>query len=234
MLNPSLETFQFSLSNFKGSLDLLLHLIQRDEIDVCSIPIRKMLSQLIDHLSNNFHVDTGADALVRMSGLLLLKSRKLLPVEKSEHEDENLNSYQFIQQLLEYCQFKEVALELSRLESEQQAFFPRGTIVIEKTPSTGLEKVKLEELTYLFAELLKNKSQKTHIIKDEEWHVAPKIAWLRSVLSNCAVEFSSIFDMTKPRGELIVIFLALLELIKNHEAIILSNADQLTIQRCYV
>lgn len=224
----------FALDNFEGPLELLLCLIQKEEIDVCSIAVKKLTEQVMQMLSCEPEVDRGSESLNLTATLLLMKSQKLLPqeenVESVEEEDPRM---QLIQSLIEYCRFKEAAKALSFREEEQKAHFIRAPSPFRKELGPGLEEIGIEHLKSLIAEITKRAALTPRaIIKEEEWQVSHQLEWLKFELSQKGkILFSSLFSSQRSRMELIVLFLALLEMLKASEARVVKENEKLYIIR---
>lgn len=227
--NFSKENFpaHFILSNFEGPLELLLYLVQKEEIDICDIMLREITSQSETPLES---VDTGAEFLALSSCLLLLKSRKLIPQEHVAEEVEEPR-WEMLSKLVEYCHFKEVAKELSELESRQSHFFSRETSLPVKKRCDGLEEVNLQELTAVLQQVLEKAAiRPQEIIREEEWQIEPKISWLKEIVSkDQKIAFTTLFPREKCNEELIVTFLALLELMKLEHLKVIKEENTQTI-----
>lgn len=211
----------FSLENFEGSLDFLLHLIQKHEIDLCEISIKKITEQYIKKLEETMNpcVDAGAEFIASASFLLWLKSRMLLPKHEhsfSSEEEEHDPRFDIIHQLLDYCRFKDAAKELSQLEMSQSSFYSRAPDpLLEINKTLGIEHLTVDDLASLFKQALNKASLETRIIQEEEWKVADKIKMIRQKLKAIGrLEIASLFAAGKSKLELIVTFLAILELMK--------------------
>lgn len=210
----------FFLENFEGPLELLLYLIQKDEIDVCEIVIKQLTTQLLDTLNSTPEVDVTSEMLTLTATLLLLKSQKLLPQEAStEEKNESNPRAALIQSLIEYCHIKEGAKILALKEQEQKSYFPRAVSPFKKEWESGLEEVDIEELKSLLYHVTRRAAQHPkQIIEREEWQVSHKIEWLRHTFAlHAQLTFETLFSEEKSRGELIVLFLALLEMMKQQE-----------------
>lgn len=209
----------FSLDNFEGSLELLLYLIQKEEVDICSIAIQELTKQLMLTLEES-GVETGAELMGLAATLLLMKSQKLLPAGEEDgsggmEEDPRV---EMIEKLIEYCRFRDAAATLLSREQEQKAYFSRAAPLYRKESGPGLEEVGLQDLRQVMLDLLKRSEKKTRTIQDEQWQVAPKISWFRQEAGQRErILFSEVFAEEKCRGELVVTFLALLELMKLQE-----------------
>lgn len=209
----------FALENFEGPLDFLLHLIQKHEIDLTEISLKKITEQYIKKLEMmNPCVDAGAEFIASASFLLWLKSRMLLP--KHEHpltgeEEEHDPRFDIIHQLLDYCRFKDAAKELTQLEMSQSSFYSRPDPNLEINKTLGIEHLTIDDLASLFKQALAKTSLETRVIQEEEWKVADKIKIIRQQLRTSGqLEIASLFAAGRSKVELIVIFLAILELMK--------------------
>jgi len=229
------ERPSFTLPNFEGPLELLLYLVQKEEVDVCEIFLKHVTEQFSKELESAVSVDHGAEFLSIATTLLLMKSRKLLPVtEGTISEDEEADPrFQIIQQLLDYCRFRDIAEGLSEREEQQKTFFARGVPLEPKRISPGLEEVHLEDLAGLLQDLLRRAEKKPSlVIRGEEWQVAPKIQWLKNEMEQGKrYNFDELFSFEKTRGELVVLFLALLELMKHQQACVYREDELLYIQK---
>lgn len=211
----------FSLENFEGTLDFLLHLVQKQEVNLSEISIKKITEQYQQKLKEiqDPCVDAGAEFIASLSFLLWLKSRMLLP--KHEHilsPDEELLDprFEIIHQLLDYCRFRDAAKELTHLESTQNSFYSRSLDPhLEVNKALGIEHLTVEDLATLFKQALTRASIETRIIHEEEWKVADKIKIIRKKLfTEGQIEIGQLFSAGRSKPELIVIFLALLEIMK--------------------
>lgn len=223
------NSLSFSLENFEGPLELLFYLIQREEVDICEIALKELTRQFEKGLQITKEIDVNADLLGLAATLLLMKSQKLLPPGEMDEEENGADPrMQMIQQLIEYCRFKDAAQELSKREATQQAFFPRGLVEPStKKPNSGLEELNLNELKTLLKDLMTRlPTEKPHLIQDEPWPIDEKIIWFRKELKKrLQIPFDEIFREDKCRSEIIVLFLALLELMKAHELhVVMENA----------
>ena len=211
----------FSLDIFEGPLTLLLQLLQKNEIEIWDVSIQRILNQYLGQYAVSQSMETGAEFIGMTALLLLMKSKRLLPHhvatdEGTEFLDAN---FEIIYQLLDYCRFKEAAKYLAERERQQSAYHERGVCHrIERKKSSGIEHLSLQDLALLFQEVLKNSSARKGVIQEEEWKVSDKIFSIRQLLSTQKrVMFGFLFSQNKPRGELIVTFLALLEMMKGGE-----------------
>jgi segregation and condensation protein A len=216
----------YHLEHFNGPLDLLLYLVQKDEVDVCDIFLKELTKQF-----QSLDIDLGAEFLGGTSLLLLMKSRRLLPKEEQiQSVEEGDFRYEVMQQLIEYYRLKEAALTLVSLESASLGYFPRKVPGLPKREGQ-IEEVKIEELQHLVQELIQKAERlPKKLMADEEFDIGDRINWLRQTLAqNEYVTFDSIFSLERTKGELIVFFLATLELMKLQEIIIIKKDSTILI-----
>ncbi len=210
-----------SLDNFEGPLDLLLHLIQKEEIDIYNIPLadmtRKFLISFIEESEKK--LDLGAEFLNGTSLLLLLKSRRLIPSDTTDENLNNDNITTLFNELIEYSTFKEVAKRLSQREETALNHFFRGVELVEiEKPSLAPNKYTINDLSKLLLNLLKKKEVALQPIKDEEFKVEERLLYLNDLFQKQKeISFDEIFNIKKTKEELIATFLAVLQLIKNQK-----------------
>lgn len=226
-----MQDLQITLPEFSGPLEVLTTLVQRKEIEVDALEIRQILAQLIDQLQKDADKLLLPIESIGFTGLLiLLKSRALLPPEKGDTEEELIKIFDVntLDQLLHYYQFKEAAQELSAFEEREPESFPRPLFSLEpqERPS-GIEHLSLEGFATLFHEVLKKAKEIKGKITEEEWKVSDKIRALRFTFRESPeLDFSTIFHSELSKMELIVIFLAVLELMKLGELIFEQNNER--------
>ena len=125
-------TLSVKLEAFEGPLDLLLHLIEKKNIDIYDIPIASITDQYIEYVDamESTDMDTMSDFLVMAATLLNIKSRMLLPVDESLPEEEQDPRYELVQRLLEYKKCKYIADELKglQLDADRQIFAPGDAV----------------------------------------------------------------------------------------------------------
>ena len=123
-------TYQFKLDIFEGPLDLLLHLIKEQKMDIHDIPIVEITKQYIDYLDmmNVMNLELAGEYLVMAAELTRIKSRVLLPSDSFETEKETGKDprAELLARLLEYQRYKNASNELRKLEIERQQVFPSG------------------------------------------------------------------------------------------------------------
>lgn len=231
-----LESETFALENFEGPLEFLLHLIQKNEIEIYDVQIRKITEQYLQRLEEQLDpdIETGAEIIGTTAWLLWLKSKTLLPKHEqvvSEEELEQDPRFEILHHLIDYCRFKEAAKELTSLEAKQNAYFRRGCMEISGLKKNlGIEHLTLEEITVLFSQIAQKASSQKGAIVEETWRVADKIHDLKDLMQkNAPVPLDVLFSENKCREELIVIFLAILELMKSGLISVIKDLSNETI-----
>lgn len=229
----------FNLEDFEGPLDLLLHLIENKELDIYQVAIKEVLSQFQTYLKTllEHDLDLGAEFLGIVSSLMLLKSKMLIPEESTElaEIDESTLRLDIIEQLVHYYKFKNIALSLGEKEQEQSCYYNRGIDPqnLSHLIQEQLKPVKESILSELFLKVLeKKRALETKLITEEEYRVPDKIKEIKHLLtSQERAPFFEVFSFTKPKGELIALFIALLELLKQGFATLNQNQDQWMIEK---
>jgi segregation and condensation protein A len=209
---------------FEGPLDLLLYLIKKEEVDIYQVNLTRLATQFIEYIETMRMLDLeiAGEFLVMAATLMLIKSRELLPVDQQaqvEGEDEGEDPrWELIRQLVEYKKFKDAAAQLQVLEARQEDVFPRipGKLEFEAESPTRPE-ASIFDLVNAVNVVLKRFGQREdrRDIFEDKWTVSEKIELLMRVLGERAsVRFSELFEGVTSRSEVVVTFLALLELIR--------------------
>jgi segregation and condensation protein A len=243
-LNPDFESSENSgitirLEAFEGPLDLLLHLIKKEEIDIWNIPIAHITEQYLEYLRimKDLNINVAGEWLMMASTLIYIKSRMLVPQEQAnaaQPEEEDPRS-ELVYQLLEHQKFKNAAEMLYTREEVENAIW-------NKPPEDVLERgsevvaVTLFDLLRAFHEVVKRfESQQVLEVDQEEVTIEQKITDIRTrFLVHDRLLFSSFFSEARSKRHLIVIFLALLELVRLREVFLLQKAAFEEIQICKV
>lgn len=211
--------FQLQLPVFEGPLDLLLYLIEREELDITAVSLAQVTDQYLSYLRSGEQVDATALAEFIATGarLLLLKSRALLPQPSSDDEDVEELGEDLVQRLREYRRFKEAAGMLQDIEAEGLRTYPREAPPPELPLPTGLDGVTLDLLAEIVREVLERQPDEEPeiVVERQEVTVEEKVAELTQALQrNPRVSFRSFISSCRTRIEVIVAFIAVLELIK--------------------
>ena len=208
------------LAAFEGPLDLLMHLIEKNKIDIYDIPIAELTRQYMDYLAKfrEFNIEIASSFIVMAATLLQIKSRMMLPnAPKDDEEEEEDPRAELVRRLVEYKRFRHVSEILGEMATLQERFFARDP---EHIPTTHKppDKIPLALLVRAFRNVLKlhdELSLPEVIVKPEEYNIEDKMAdiMLKLQAAEGGMAFAELFRGVS-RTELIVLFLALLELIK--------------------
>ncbi len=207
------------LERFEGPLDLLLHLIKRDEIDIYDIPIAHITQQYLAYLDlmRSFDLEVAGEFLVMAATLMRIKAKMLLPLPAvGEEEEEGDPREELVQRLVEYRQFKEAAGTLKEHEDLRRKLYERGMLPTEDDAGPlPLAPATLFDLLDALNRVLARKPQTiTYDVQGEVYDIEDKIALIQRVVAEGAVRFAELMSRCRDRGEIIVTFMALLELIK--------------------
>ncbi len=219
---PGGEALRVELSAFTGPLDLLLHLIKEQEMDIYDIRLEKLTEQYLSRLDKmrEENLSVAGEFLVMAATLVYLKSRSLLPVQDrlpEDVEDED-PKWELIRQLIEYRKFKEAAGQLGDREALHSRIFGRTPErVVAPVALQGPGQVSMFDLVWAFQKILRNVEDRARAgrFQDEEFTVGQKIEFLLNRMTRGEeVLFEDLFRTASSRGEVVVTFLALLELIR--------------------
>ena len=217
-------TFQVRLEMFEGPLDLLLHLIREHQLDILDIPMARITEEYLRYLAlmQELDLDVAGEFLLMAATLIHIKSRMLLPPEEladGEEPEEEDPRAALVDRLLEYKKYKEAAQTLGLLEAEQFLVHRRGVPALELTLEGPLQ-VSMFELLRAFRDVLRRTDVPTPIeITPEELSVGQRVVSLLDRLAEeSPLEFATLFADAHRRVEIVVTFLALLELLRRRLA----------------
>jgi len=218
-----MDPFSVHLDNFTGPLDLLLHLIRKNEMEITDIPIAEITSQylaVIDTMQT-LNLDVAGEFLLMAATLLHIKSRMLLPqiVEDSTEEDEEEDPRaELVRRLLEYQKYKEAALQLDERPQLNRELYARSAPAPEVVEDGEGEfgAVGLYDLLQALQGLLRERPEPLiHEITAEQLSVADRVSQILAALQGQqSLAFNELFAGQVNRHEVIVTFLAMLELVK--------------------
>ncbi len=226
-------SYKLKLDMFEGPLDLLLYLIKKNQIDIYDIPISEITEQYMEYIEmmKMLNLDIVGDFLVMAATLMHIKSKMLLPPDPSDvpQEEEDPRD-ELVRRLLEYKKFKEIAEELKGKESQRQDLFTR---VIDQEKLKEIKEdarevyfeASLFDLITAFTKALRKVSEKTvYSVSKEEYTVEQKIhTILHLLLDSSTILLTDLFGQCKSKMEIIVTFMAILELIRLREIVVLQK-----------
>jgi segregation and condensation protein A len=223
--------YKVKLEIFEGPLDLLLYLIKKEEVDIHEVSMEKITKQYLLYI-NTFkmlNIDIAAEFVLMAANLMYIKSRTLLPKSEQppeEDSEEDDPRWDLIRQLIEYKKFKDAASFLLKREVEMDgAFAYQAEKIKDETPPT-LAEVSIFDLIRSFQNVLK-RFEVTHdfgSIIDDRYTVADKIELLITRFRpGQSIRFENLFEQATTKAEVIVTFLAVLELMKLNQFVIRQN-----------
>ncbi|TAN59934.1 chromosome segregation protein ScpA [bacterium] len=222
-------SYKIKLDIFEGPLDLLLYLVKKDHLNICDIPIAEVTEQYLQYieLMRLLDLHIAGEFLVMASTLIHIKSKMLLPVSEAateELQEEEDPRQELVRKLLEYQQYKEAAGILRQKELSRQNLFTRPPQAAGENEEVYFE-ASLFDLISAFSKALKEVPKELfyEVIKDE-FTVEKKIHdLLHLFLNEPALLLSNLFERAKNKLEIVVTFLAILELIRLKEIIIVQR-----------
>lgn len=232
---PDLADAKISLDNYYGPLDLLLHLVKEDEVDITAIALARACEQYIAFLSamEKLDINLSGDFLSLASQLLLIKSRTLAPAEpvpgeEPPPEEEEDASVDLIRKLLEFKRFKDRARLLAAMADERARRQGRPRLRLEgETEQEPLRNLELWDLVLLFSRVVKStrlEASLSILYRDIPLEVfIEKI--LRELAGSRSAAFSRLVSNPRDRGEVVGTFLALLQLAKEHRVRLEQEGD---------
>jgi len=233
------DDYKVNLDVFEGPLDLLLYLIRREELDIYDIPIEHITSEYMKFIEDarRLNLDIAGEFIVMAATLMVIKSRMLLPVSRrvvdeggdEEWVDPRLD---LVRQLIEYKKFKDAAIRLETMEAMKanQFDYGGGRPKFEKTAAdakNAIQSLDLYDLMTAFQDVLSRAAEiPQEELKGIRFSVPEKMdTVLERVRRDGQAAFLSLFDPEHaPKGEIIVTFLAVLELLRQHRIVVYQNA----------
>ena len=218
------------LDAFEGPLDLLLHLIKKDKIDIWDIPIAHVTQQYLEYIQimKDLNINLVGEWLMMAATLIYIKSRMLLPPDPSENVGDEIEDdprRELVYELLEHQKFKNAAEMLYTREEVENAIF-RAEPAAEVLEEAGdVVAVTLFDLLRAFHDIVRRfEEQRTLEVEQEEVTVEQKIADMRRLfMIHDTVLFSTLFAALNSKRHLIAAFLALLELVRLREVCLLQE-----------
>ena len=215
-----MSEYKIKLEIFEGPMALLMHLIEKNQLDIYDIPIAMVTEQYLEYLQalEEFNIDVASDFLVMAATLLQIKSRMLLPKLPKVIEaidDEGDPRQELVDRLLEYRKFKEVSNVMETMMRQRDQLFTRlpQEFEVELPLPTGLN---IDDLFAAFVAVWESSIDEYEVVAREEFSVQDKIYDIIHLLykHKGTLEFSQAVIRRGTRSEVIATFLALLELIK--------------------
>jgi segregation and condensation protein A len=214
--------YTVKLDAFEGPLDLLLHLVRTNEVDIYNLPVATITDQYLAYLDmfEELNLNVAGEYLVMAASLMYMKSRLLLPVDEDEEAEEEDPVGDLVRQLAEYQRYREAAEALrDRVLLDRDVFRraptrpdPRELEVEE----VGYKKVDMGDLFEALRRVLAGAAaRRPHVVETEQYSVADAVhSMVDRLRSRGRVRFEDIFEAGAPRGFIVATFVGMLELIK--------------------
>lgn len=227
------ENYQVNIPLFEGPLDLLLHLVTKNRIDIHDIPIHLITDQYLAYLESakQFNLDLGSSFFAMASTLILIKSRMLLPEKRREETDESEDPRQELSRSLEeFKRMKEVKARIEALMEEESPYRGREPEVFRSSVFQG--KISLSRLQAAFLSLYDSlEEEEERILPSEEVSLDAEMdGWKRTLRMRSSVVMTDYLKKMRTKLRLAVAFLALLELIRLGKARVMDSAEGLVIE----
>lgn len=237
------QTLSVKLQAFEGPLDLLLHLIDKNKVNIYDIPIAEITDQYMEYVNamDKEDLEVVSDFLVMAATLLDIKSRMLLPSEEEAEMDEEDPRAELVERLLEYKMYKSMAFELKdRQFDTERMLFKKETVpeeVAKYRPPVDLDAllvgVNLGKLNAVFQSVLRRQEDKIDpirskfgSIKKEPFRVPEKIIEvLHMAAEKGRISLKELLESQSGKIELVVTFLAVLELMKMGQITVTEDTE---------
>jgi segregation and condensation protein A len=227
--------YKIKIDSFEGPLDLLLHLINKFEIDIYDIPAAEITNQYLLYVKTmqQLELDVASEYLVMAATLIAMKSRSLLPdhsLEEDEGVEEEDPREELTRRLIEYKKYKEAAIKLQELEEERTKLFSRPPADALFAPAgEGPLNVTIYDMLGAFQKMTRRKKlavPRKATVRREEISVESRMKSLMKTLRDTEepVLFEDLFQ-SHERDELVVSFLAILELMKQNEITVMQKGS---------
>ncbi len=221
------DEIKLELGNFSGPLDLLLFLIKQEQANIFDIPVARITDAYLKYirLMKTFDVALAADFLVMAATLIEIKSKMLLPRDENAAPDEDIEDprKELVDRLLEYEQFKNAAQMLYERSTVEQAVFPRGEI--ESDENNAEVSATVFDLFAVFEKIVARRKEVVQMeLHREEMSLAEMIKNLkRRIFSGGKLSLLKFFESIETRGELVLAFIAVLEIVRTESVLLVQN-----------
>ena len=216
--------YKIMIDEFEGPMDLLLHLIKKDNIDIIDISIEKITKQYLDYIEEmeNLNLDIASEYLIMAAELLEIKSSKLLPKQENDEVEEDLEA-NFINRLIEYKQYKEITQQFKELEETRKEIYtkiPDSLNEYKEDSKIDLGDTTIDDLVNAFSKFLNRKEMEKPLntkITTKEYNIDERSYEIKKILKkNKRMNFRELFDVYR-KDYIVVTFLAILSMAKKQE-----------------
>ena len=221
--------YEVKLPEFDGPLDLLLHLIKKEDIDIFDIDIDKITKQYLEYINlmESLNLDIASEYLIMAAELMEIKASSLLPkkeIEEDEYEEDPKE--QLIKRLIEYEQYKDITNTFKELENYRHEVYTRQTdelITYKETTENNNYGIDINDLVNAFKDFLKRKELEKPLntkIAKKDYSINIRCQEIKNIIKKKKkVDFFELFDNIN-KDYIVITFLSILSLTKNGEIII--------------
>ena len=232
-----MNEYRVQFDVFEGPLDLLLHLVKKQEVDIYQVNLTRIASEFVAYIDQMRELDLeiAGEFLVMAATLIYIKSRELLPADQKPEaqigeEDEEDPRFELIRRLVEYKKFKDAAAELQSLETRMDQVYEHRSaqVVLPEIEPQRREPVSIFELIQAVSVILKRFGERDDVreIQADPYTVSEKMAALRMLIQEKGrFRFSDLFAEARSRSEVVVTFLAMLELTRLRHLQVIQSED---------
>lgn len=204
------------------SIDELLLQVQKKEVEIFDLSLTDLAREFRQHPTNELY--PGARFIAGMAHLIYLKAQGLVPEDEEEAISEEDFEEMRLQSIEEYASFRDVAKNFSLIEREQsESYWRPPTLFPEEIPRPFHVALDLEEFSRLFINIWQQAKDRSVSIYEEEWSVADALKIVRLRLAEKRLSIHELFPQDFSKEQLIVTFLAVLELLKHQEASLIKE-----------
>ena len=227
MYNVNLEVFQ-------GPLDLLLHLIEKMEIDIYNIPIARLTESYLEYINNNdeFSLENAEEYIVMAATLLHIKSKNLLP----KFEDENIGDEEdLVQQLLDYKNYKELSEKLDNLQRMRAQFLDKESANIEVEGSVDSLRIPSTKLLRAMENILRSFDEKDSEVSLISYRREVSFEQVKEELINKfrnrpKMHFYNLVKTYSQKNEIVLMFMGILAMIKEQELLCVDKDGEIILE----
>ncbi|MDI6619391.1 MAG: segregation/condensation protein A [Clostridiales bacterium] len=221
--------YKVKLQNFEGPFDLLYDLIEKAEVDIYDIPVAEITNQYLDYINkmDYLDLDNASEFILMAATLIQIKSKMLLP-KANDADDETAASQddprlELVEKLLEYKKYKNISEQLKEMEKQRfDVFYKNAEIINDIEEDDILKNVSIDDIVQAFEDVLKRCDGKAvqndrfrQVLTQDEYTVKDKIKEIRNIMElTNTLYFSGLFNGKSSRMEIIITFLAVLELMR--------------------
>lgn len=227
-------SYKVSLKDFEGPLDLLVFFIKRDELNIYDIPISKILKEFMEylHFIEQLDLEVAGEFIMMASTLMRIKARMLLPREVDEKGQEIDPRAELVNRLIEYMRFKEITSQLSELEAQRRKitfrkYFKHDEATAPCDFEVLLKNITLYDLAKAFKRVIDSLPKVTeHTIVKPPVSTEEQIEYVMNLLeSKGEINFTELMSGMTEKLRIIVTFIVILELVKNHVITIIGGEE---------